>query len=414
MRRTLALVGGLALLCVVAPTTGLRAAPGDQGRIPGAYIVTLHDHVSPDRAAADHSRAHGAQVRHVYRHAINGYAAAMSDAAAARIAGDSRVRSVVADRVVHALGKPVKSQPAQTTPTGVRRIGGADEAPGAAVAVLDTGVDLTHPDLLVSARRKNCTTERDANDGNGHGTHVAGTIGAKSNDTGVVGVAPSTEIVPVKVLTRSGSGSWSTVICGVDFVKSTWSTPTPIRVANMSLGGTGELGTCTDGGLRQALCTATAAGTLFAVAAGNDGADAQASVPARYPEVVTVSAIADSDGTTGSTTWQATCRTDQEDTLADFSNYGDVVDVAAPGVCILSTWKGGGYNTISGTSMAAPHVAGVLAAAAAANSSWGPEELRAAIIKVPPATLDWSDESGDGTHEPLVNIGAQSVSLLTL
>ncbi|MFP5327222.1 MAG: S8 family serine peptidase, partial [Acidimicrobiia bacterium] len=221
-------------------------ATTDRGAIPGAYIVTLVDAASPDRVANEHARDHGVQVSHIYRYALRGYAANMSAAAAQRVARDPRVEALVPDRPVSAYGKPPKETPPppETIPTGVARTGGPRGA-GAAVAVIDTGIDLDHPDLNVSSLGRNCTTERNTDDGNGHGTHVAGTIGAIDNEIGVVGVAPGTPVIAVKVLTRSGSGSWSSVICGVDWVTAHADT---IKVANMSLGGTGGEGSCIDGG----------------------------------------------------------------------------------------------------------------------------------------------------------------------
>jgi subtilisin family serine protease len=177
---------------------------------------------------------------------------------------------------------------------------------------------------------------KSADDGNGHGTHVAGTIAAKNNTVGVIGVAYDASVVAVKVLDSRGSGSYSGVIKGVDYVAATGKAG---DVANMSLGGP------VSQALDDAVVAASNKGIFFALAAGNDGAHANNSSPARAngANIYTVSAMNSSD------TW------------ASFSNYGNPpVDYCAPGVSIKSTWKGGAYNTISGTSMASPHVAGVL------------------------------------------------------
>jgi subtilisin len=168
----------------------------------------------------------------------------------------------------------------------------------------------------------------------------SGTAAALDNGVGVVGVAPGARLWAVRVLDDAGSGSWSSVICGVDWVTAHAST---IEVANLSLGGPGETG-----------------GVTYTVAAGNSAVDVSTQVPASFPEVITVSAVADFDGRPGGL-GKATCRADEDDTIADFSNYGTGVDLIAPAVCINSTWKGSGYNTISGTSMASPHVAGASA-----------------------------------------------------
>ena len=240
-----------------------------------------------------------------------------------------------------------------------------------AVAVIDTGSG-PHADLNI-AGGYNCAGGSNTSfaDGNGHGTHVAGTIGARDDGDGVVGVLPGVQIYSVRVLDNAGSGSWSGIICGINWVTNNAATKN-IRVANMSLGGTGkddgETGkTCinTRDAMRKAICGSVAKGVTYVAAAGNNNANLANFVPAAYDEVLTVTAAADFNGQPGGGA-AATCRSDVDDTAADFSNWasgtGDAGHViAAPGVCIESTWMGGGYNTISGTSMASPHVAGAVA-----------------------------------------------------
>ncbi|RKS43356.1 peptidase inhibitor I9 [Gillisia mitskevichiae] len=230
----------------------------------------------------------------------------------------------------------------QETPYGILRVNGVAGYTGNNVAfVVDSGVDLDHPDLNVdSSRAFNAFTSgkdgKSADDGNGHGTHVAGTIAALNNGFGVIGVAPGATIIPVKVLDSRGSGSYSGVIAGVDYVGANGSNG---DVANLSLGGP------VSQALDDAIYAASQNGIKFALAAGNESNDANNSSPARVngPNIVTISAM------------------DSNDRWASFSNYGNPpVDFAAPGVAVKSTWKGGGYNTISGTSMASPHAAGVL------------------------------------------------------
>ena len=410
---TLALaLGGLAAPTWAADSAGDGGRP-DDGVIPGAYIVTLADGVSPWDVAAQHANEHAAVVDFVYDVALNGYAAHMSPRALERVLGDERVLSVVPDRVVSVDGKPdnppgKKTSPSdggggssQAVPTGISRIGVPGIGTGASVAVdvavIDTGVDLDHPDLNVVSSGKNCTTESSTDDGNGHGTHVAGTIGALDNATGVVGVAPGARIWPVKVLTSSGSGSSSSVICGINWVAANAGT---IEVANMSLGGSAAEGTCRDGGMHQAVCAAVANGVTFAVAAGNSAVDARGTAPASYDEVITVSALADFDGLPGGRA-RYTCRVDEDDTFASFSNYGSDVDLIAPGVCIQSTWKAGGYNTISGTSMASPHVAGAAARYKALNPAASPASVKAALQST--GSLDWDNrDDRDSIKEPLL------------
>jgi subtilisin family serine protease len=233
----------------------------------------------------------------------------------------------------------------------------------AAVAVLDTGIDLGHPDLNVVGGR-NCAKGKSFEDGNGHGTHVAGTIGAKDDGNGVVGVAPGARLYSVRVLNNNGFGSWSSIICGIDWVTAN-AAATGIKVANMSLGGSGSDGTCASTALHRAICNSVnSARVTYVVAAGNSSANLSGFVPAAYDQVLAVTAVADFNGRPGGGA-SPTCRSDVDETPADFSNFAGSADsahtIAAPGVCIASTWKSGGYNTISGTSMASPHVAGAAA-----------------------------------------------------
>jgi len=223
-------------------------------------------------------------------------------------------------------------------PWGIDRVGGAVTYSGSRVSwVIDTGIQLDHPDLNVDASRgftafTNGPDSRSADDGNGHGTHVAGTIGAYN---GIVGVASGVLQVPVKVLDRRGSGTVSGVIAGVDYVAANASSG---DVANMSLGGG------TSQALDDAVVNAASQGILFAIAAGNSSTWASNSSPARvdHPNTWTVAA------------------TDVNDNFASFSNFGPPTSFAAPGVSVNSTWINSGYRSISGTSMAAPHVAGIL------------------------------------------------------
>jgi subtilisin family serine protease len=272
------------------------------------------------------------------------------------------------------------------------------------VAVIDTGIDLDHPDLNVyTAGAKNCSSGTSADDGNGHGTHVSGTIGALDNATGVVGMAPGARVWPVRVLNNRGSGTWSDIVCGIDYVTAHAS---QIEVANMSLGGTGtddgNCGRSNNDAMHTAICNAVAAGVTFVVAAGNETDDAANHVPAAYDEVITVSALADFNGLPGGGA-AATCRSDVDDTFASFSNYGADVDIIAPGVCINSTWKGGGYNTISGTSMASPHVAGGAALYKANNPGASPAQVKSALQAA--GTTDWNNaDDHDSTKERLLNV----------
>jgi subtilisin len=355
----------LVLLCVLLAALTLAGTAGARA-IPGQYIVVVKSGFDGRTVAAEHARWADAEVLRSYRHALNGYSARLSPGALAKVRSDDRVLLVSQDREVRAT--------AQTLPTGVNRIegdlsstlsGNGSGSVNVAVAVIDTGLDRDHPDLNVVGGR-NCSTGRSFDDGNGHGTHVAGTIGARDDLNGVVGIAPGAPLYAVRVLNNNGSGSWSSVICGIDWVTAN-AASRGIKVANMSLGGSGSDGSCGSDALHQAICNSVNnAKVTYVVAAGNSNVDFKDFVPAAYNEVLSVTAMADFNGQPGGGA-PATCRSDVDETAADFSNFTTIGSsdvghtIAAPGVCINSTWKGGGYNTISGTSMASPHTAGTAA-----------------------------------------------------
>ena len=415
----LALVLVLVLSAMALSSSAGAAPPPDV--VPGQYIITFSDNVADPGAKAEAlAHKHGLGVLYTYRHALKGFAATVPAARLAQLQADPDVVSITPDHVVNALKKPtptpVPTPPpssSQTLPTGINRIeadlsstariNGTDERVDVDVAVIDTGIDLDHPDLNVYvAGGYNCTKFSTFDDGNGHGTHVAGTIGALDNNVGVVGVAPGARLWPVRVLDNRGSGTWSSIICGVEYVTTNADS---IEVANMSLGGVGSdpPGTGCDTGdpLHDAICNSVLAGVTYVVAAGNEADDAANHVPAAYDEVISVSALADFDGQPGSAA-AATCLTDVDDTFAYFSNYGDDVDLIAPGVCIYSTYKGGGYATMSGTSMASPHVAGAAALYLFAHPGASPAQVKDALQTA--GTSDWTGDT-DGTQEPLVNVG---------
>lgn len=266
----------------------------------------------------------------------------------------------------------------QSAPYGVRRIGASSDnktqtlnhtGQGIGVAVIDTGIQLNHPDLGPVHNGKNCLNPNlTAEDDKGHGTHVAGTIAARDNFIGVVGVAPQADLWAVKVLDSTGHGTWAQVICGIKWVTNN-AAAKGIRVANMSLGAGGYAVTasnsnCTNGNndaLHTAICNSVKAGVTYVAAAGNDGANASSFVPAAYDEVIAVSAWSDTNGQSNANGATYTCAgwgTQTDETWATGTNYGSVVDIAAPGVGIRSTVLNSSYGTKCGTSMAAPHVAG--------------------------------------------------------
>ncbi len=348
-----------------------QAAQSYSEIIPGQYIVVYRE---AGKMSGDHhlnsmqvqqktqtvltmNEVEGAEIVNVYSAALSGVTLKMSKSAALKLSKSKDVAYVEQDRIV-ALAPPCgtkNGEPCpddgggdtgggtgtQTTPYGITRVNGGVAYTGSNVAwILDSGIDIDHEDLNVDASRgfNAFTSGRDAgapDDNNGHGTHVAGTVAALDNNVGVIGVAAGATVVPVKVLDSRGSGSYSGVIAGVNHVAQYGQTG---DVANMSLGGP------TSKALDDAILAASSK-VKFALAAGNESADANNSSPARVngTNIYTVSAH------------------DSSDRFASFSNYGNPpVDYAAPGVSINSTWKNGGYNTISGTSMASPHVAGIL------------------------------------------------------
>lgn len=356
-----------------------------------------------DQAAKALQSAHNLRISHTYHTAIQGMAAEVPEGRLTGLRQDPRVAYIEKDQPVEAF--------AQTLPTGIQRIFADDNVNiainssddyriDADVAVLDTGIDYDHPDLNVY-KRTNCAKggpnnsnckNNEGDDGNGHGTHVAGTIGALDNNSGVVGVAPGARLWAVRVLDNNGSGWMSWIIAGVDYVTAH---ADQIDVANMSLGCE-----CSSDALNTAITNSVAAGLTYAVAAGNSDKDAATFSPANHPDVITVSALADFDGLEGAL-GLPTCRTDEDDTLANFSNWGSSVEITAPGVCILSTWKDGGYATISGTSMASPHTAGA-AALLAASGYTNPATIRSTLINE--GNLNWTDDSGDAVKEPLLDV----------
>ena len=370
---------------LIEPASSLDA--GDV--IPNRYIVVLKDDASVPNDDASNAAAVaselaqplGLEVTHTYENALNGFAVRAPDlslsALDSALSDDDRVDFIAEDRKVQASAQPA--------PNGIDRVeadqsstkagDGNSGVVDADVAILDTGI-YNHRDLN-RAGGYNCTgKDRKAyGDGNGHGTHVAGTAAAKDNDTGVVGVAPGARLRAVKVLGKDGSGSVASVICGIDWVTGKAGT---IEVANMSLGGIGtddeDCGRTNNDAMHRAICNSVAEGVTYAVAAGNDNRDFANTVPAAYDEVLTVTAMSDSDGKPGNDGPSPACSSSNvDDRFANFSNYATPNSsdaehtIAAPGVCIKSTWRGsnknpkGTYKTKSGTSMASPHVAGTAA-----------------------------------------------------
>jgi subtilisin family serine protease len=307
------------------------------------YIVMFkRNAVSKERVpevARQMAQRAGGQVRYVYQDSILGTAIDMPEAALNALRNNPTVELIVPTARTNSSTTATSTQ---TVPWGITRVGGFRDGTGRTAWVLDTGIDLRHPDLRVNSQR--CFTAfrsgteatLGCNDGNGHGTHVAGTIAALNNAIGVVGVAAGATVVPVKVLDTNGSGTISGAIAGIDHVAARARAG---DVANMSLSA-GASST-----LDNAVIAAAARGIRFVVAAGNNAQNANNASPARANgvNIFTISAFS------------------QGDTFAPFSNFGNPpVDFAAPGVNVMSTWRGSSYAALDGTSMAAPHAAGIL------------------------------------------------------
>lgn len=317
---------------------GVIRYAGVADTIKDSYLVVFKDAAGVDRKVSATTARHGGTVRHTFRSALAGYAATMSEQTARRVAADPSVAYVQQDRMVHALAD-------QLNPPswGLDRIDQPDRPLDgrytfAAMAttvhayVIDSGIRLTHQDFGGRATwGVNTTGDGNNTDCNGHGTHVAGTVGG-----GTYGVAKGVRLVAVKVLNCAGSATTAGVLAGID-----WVTANAVRpaVAVLSIGGTAN--PALDDAVRRSI----ASGVTYVVASGNNSANACNFSPARVPEAITVNA------------------SDPLDNRASFSNFGSCTDMFAPGVNITSTWGNSdtGTNTISGTSMAAAHVAGMVA-----------------------------------------------------
>lgn len=397
--KTLSLIAILASPLVSYGQSGLGPLLKGQARgdtIPGRYIVVLK---AGAKADAVKSR-HGLTPDVTYSSALNGFSGAFAPGQVWKLLDDPQVDWIEEDQIV-TIG-------AQVLPAAIDRIDAelnatviaarnASSGVNVDIAIIDTGIDLTHPDLNVVKNVSFVSGAKTGNDDHGHGSHVAGIAAARDNTIGVVGVAPGARLWAVKVLDRNGSGAMSGVIKGVDYVTANAAS---IEVANMSLGGGNS------DALTVAIANSVAKGVVYAVAAGNSAVDAASSSPANSPVVLCVSAMVDTDGKPGhlgaGTSYGA------DDTFATFSNFGAVVDIAAPGVNVYSTYKGGAYATMSGTSMASPHVAGAvalyLASHAKPTNATGVAAVRAAIIG---AAVPQTDANGftldpDTSREPLL------------
>ncbi|MEN8177747.1 MAG: S8 family serine peptidase [Pseudomonadota bacterium] len=358
-----------------------------------SYIFAFEDNVQAGEIRGQTKRLvqeAGGSIRHVFTKVLKGFSASVSATAAAQIAASPHVAYYEQNKIYWATDKnrryedddrnhaaspgkgpgrdddPDDPEPDQVTPWGIERIGGPIDGTGLEAWIIDSGIDLEHPDLNVGSGANFVTIGSenepdDYEDAAGHGTHVAGTIAAIDNLIDVVGVAPNATVHPVRVLSKSGFGMTDWIVAGIDYVAAN---AAPGDCANMSLGGPGH-----QEAIHDAIIDAADLGILFSLAAGNESDDAEDYEPAHieHANVYTISAI------------------DSNDVFASFSNWGDPVDYAAPGVAVLSTRMGGGVTIMSGTSMAAPHVCGIL------------------LHRVPPNTDGYAINDPDGEPDPIAH-----------
>ncbi|MGW6983603.1 S8 family peptidase [Streptomyces sp. NPDC054932] len=366
--------------------SGVIQNAGAPGSIPGSYIVTLKD--SAARSTADSGRAvakrYGAKIDKTYSAALNGYSVKVSETQAKKLAADPAVKSVVQNRTF-TVSTTQPNPPSWGLDRADQRALPLNQSytypdqagQGVTAYVIDTGVRITHQDFGGRASYGYDAIDNDyvAQDGHGHGTHVAGTVAG-----GSFGVAKKAKIVGVRVLDNSGNGTTAQVVAGIDWVTANAVKP---AVANMSLGGG------VDSALDAAVRNSIASGITYAVAAGNESVDASKKSPARVTEALTV-------GATTST-----------DARAAYSNYGSVVDIFAPGSAITSAWGTGdtATNTINGTSMATPHVAGAAAVYLSQNPASTPAQVATALVGS--STPNVVTGPGAGSPNRLLHVTAQ-------
>jgi subtilisin family serine protease len=368
----------LAFVSPAQAADGKILGTGADGTIKNSYIVVFKDGASA--SATSVAQAHHAKITHTYKTALRGYAATMSEADAKRTAADPAVAYVEQNRVITAL----ETQPNPPS-WGLDRIDQRtlpldssytypNAGNGVTAYIIDTGIRTTHSDFGGRATWGTNTVDSNNTDCNGHGTHVAGTVGGTAH-----GVAKQARLVAVKVLNCQGSGTLAGVAQGIDWVTANAAKP---AVANMSLGASG-----TNATLENAVRNSISSGVTYAIASGNSSADACNFTPARTPEAITVNA------------------TDRTDARSSFSNFGSCTDIFAPGRDITSAWNTSdtATNTISGTSMATPHVAGAAAVYLGAHPTAAPAAVQTALKQF--ASIGKVTGAGAGSPNNLLFVG---------
>lgn len=362
---------------------------GAPGAIPGSYIVSLDEDAAKAGSKAGKALAekYGAEIDRTYKKALNGYAVELSAAEAKKFAADPAVDSVVQNRTF-TVDATQPNPPSwgldridqKTLPLNNSYTYPDSAGEGVTAYVIDTGVRISHSDFGGRASYGYDAIDNDntAQDGHGHGTHVAGTVGGTLH-----GVAKKAKIVGVRVLNNQGSGTTAQVVAGIDWVTQNAVKP---AVANMSLGGGA------DSALDTAVRNSIASGITYAVAAGNESVNASTRSPARVTEAITVGATTNTDA------------------KASYSNFGSVLDLFAPGSSITSAWNSSdsATNTISGTSMASPHTAGAAALHLADNRTATPAQVSAALVSA--ASTGVVTSPGTGSPNRLLNVGTGSTN----
>ena len=391
------------LVCILMLAAVAPFVPASAASEVGRYVVSLKRDREPQATANAHRAKYGAKADRYYRSAIKGYAATIPLNRVDELRADPSVISVTKNYMFHSA--------AQTIPLGVDRVR-ANIVPGTGegvqVAILDSGIDFTHPDLQANVLGGvDCEGNDTGNysDEQGHGTHVAGILAAIDNTIGVVGVAPKAKLWAVRILDALGQGFLDDIMCGLDWVDArTPANGGSIRIANMSLeafiinADDGECGNLDGDIVHQAICSIVAGGTTVVAAAGNNSNNIKDVPPAAYDEVIAVTALVDYDGDPCSLAADPP-GLEADDTFAEFSSYATTANdlahtLGAPGAYnILSTVPGNDYDFNAGTSMAAPHVAGAAARYLQTHPSAAPSEvLNALHTNAEPKNVDFQND----------------------